>query len=165
MKIETISNGNLRIWLADSEIKEWGLDDSCGKGVRRLVRHALSSVGRRSATRVWAEMIPVEGGCILLVSPVVHSRYPLVYAVEPDRIAQIYARWRPSVEETAQVYAMDEGYCVILYGERSDTLLREYGTPIGYGEAVAAHTAEYGQWIGEITAPAPRPPVGEDWGR
>lgn len=161
MKIEPISNGNLRIWLAEEEVKEWRLEDSRGKGVRRLVRHALSVVGRSPAARVRAELIPVDGGWVLLVSTAVHKPYPLVYAVEGAMLPQIYARWRPAEDETAQVYAMDAGYRVVLYGERSDALLREYGTPLGCGAELAAHTAEYGRWVGEITAPAPRLPERE----
>ena len=162
MKIEPISNGNLRIWLAEEEVKEWGLEDSRGKGVRRLVRHVLSVTGRRPTTRVWAEMIPVEGGWMLLVSSAVHNAYPLVYAVEEAMLSQVYARWRPAEEETAQVYAVETGYHVVLYGERSDALLREYGTPLGCGAGLAAHTAEYGRWVGEITVPAPQLPARED---
>ena len=162
MKIEPISNGNLRIWLAGDEIEEWGLENSRGKGIRRLVRHALSAVGRCPTARVWAEMIPVDGGCILLISSPVHSHRPMVYAVEADALAQVTARWRPAAEETAQVYAMEEGYHVVLYGERSDTLLREYGTPLEGGAGMAAHTAEYGEWVGEITAPAPLLPENGD---
>ena len=165
MKIEPISNGNLRIWLAEDEIEAWGLEDSRGKGVRRLVRHALSAVGRCPTARVWAELIPVEGGGVLLVSFAVHSHRPRVYAVEGAMLPQIYARWRPAAEETAQVYAVEDGYHVVLYGERSDTLLREYGTPLGCGEGLAAHTAEYGELIGEITAPAPQLPEREGQGR
>ncbi len=163
MKIEPISNGNLRIWLAEDEIEEWGLEDSRCKGVRRLVRHALSAVGQRSAPRMWAEMIPVEGGCVLLVSRAVHNRrQPMVYAVEAEVLSQIYARWRSAAEETAQVYAVEDGYRVVLYGEQSDALLREYGTPLGCGEGTAAHIAEYGEWVGTVTAPAPAPPESGD---
>ena len=162
MKIEPISNGNLRIWLAENEIEEWGLEDSRGRGIRRLVRHVLSTAGRCPTTRVWAEMIPVAGGWVLLVSPVVHSRCPMVYAIAAEMLPQVYARWRPAAEETAQVYAVEEGYHVVLYGEQSDALFREYGTPLGSGEGVAAHTTEYGRWVGEITAPAPQLPIGGD---
>ena len=162
MKIEPISNGNLRIWLAEKEIEEWRLEDSRGKGVRRLVRHALSAVGRCPTARVWAEMIPVDGGCVLLISSLVHSRCPMVYAVEADALAQVIARWRPAAEETAQVYAVGAAYHVVLYGERSDALLREYGTPLGEGVGMAAHTAEYGEWVQEITAPALPLPESED---
>lgn len=165
VKIEPISNGNLRIWLAEDEIEEWGLGDSRGKGVRRLVRHALSAVGRSPAARVWAELLPVAGGGVLLISCPVHTHRPTVYAVEAEALPQVYARWRPAAEETAQVYAVDGEYHVVLYGERSDTLLREYGTPLGGGAEVAAHTAEYGEWVGEITAPAPPLPANGDRGR
>ncbi len=148
VKIESITNGNLRIWLAEDEIEEWGLEDSHGDGVRRLVRRALSAVGRRTTGRVWAEMIPVEGGCVLLVSPTVHKHHlPGVFAVTADALVEVYARWRG---ETAQVYALEEGYGIVAYTEEGERLLREYGTPLGWGEIAAAHTAEYGEWVGEI---------------
>lgn len=157
MNIEPISNGNLRIWLAEDEMEEWGLEDGREDGIRRLVRRALSATGQRLTSRTWAEMIPVEGGCVVLVSPMVHkSRQPAVYAVEAEMLAQVCARWRPSWEKTAQVYGMEDGYHVVLYGEEGDPLLREYGHPIGHGEGVAAHTAEYGEWL--FTMPAPGPP-------
>lgn len=158
MNIEPISNGNLRIWLAEEEIEEWGLEDSHGDGIRRLVRRALSAAGRRPTSRMWAEMIPVEGGCVVLISPAIHKRcQPAVYAVEGDALLEVYARF---TGEAAQVYAVEDTYHVVLYGEEGDTLLREYGHPLGCGEEVAAHTAEYGQWLFTMSAPAP--PVGED---
>ena len=164
MNIEPISNGNLRIWLAEDEMKEWGLDGD-NSGIRRLVRRAFSVTGRRQPSRTWAEMIPVEGGCVLLVSHAVHNcRQPTVYAVEAEELSQIYARWRSAAEETAQVYAVEDGYRVVLYGEQSDALLREYGTPLGCGEGMAAHIAEYGEWVGNVTAPAPAPPESGDRG-
>ena len=163
VKIESITNGNLRIWLAEDEIKEWGLEDGRSDGVRRLVRRALKAMGHRATARVWAEMIPVEGGCVLLVSPTVHKpRLPGVYAVTADALAQVAARWRG---ETAQVYAVEDGYRILSYHEAGDCLLREYGTPLGYGDALAAHVAEYGEWVREITAPVPEPPELEDRGR
>ena len=165
VKIEPISNGNLRIWLAEDEIEEWGLGDSRRKGVRRLVRHALGAVGCCPTARVLAELLPVEGGGVLLISFPLHSRQPTVYAVGAEALPQVYARWRPAAEETAQVYAVDGAYHVVLYGERSDALLREYGTPLGGGAGLAAHTAEYGEWVGEITAPAPPLPASGDRGR
>ena len=159
MNIEPISNGNLRIWLAEDEMKEWGLDGDDG-GIRRLVRRAFSVTGRRQPSRTWAEMIPVEGGCVVLVSPRLHTRrLPAVYAVEGDALLEVYARYRG---QAAQVYAVDDIYHVVLYDEEGDPLLCEYGHPLGYGEGVAAHTAEYGEWV--FTMPAPVPPTHEDWG-
>ena len=60
VNIEPISNGNLRIWLAEGEMEEWGLEDDRGDGIRRLVRRALSATGQKFTSRMWAEMIPVE---------------------------------------------------------------------------------------------------------
>ena len=165
MKIEPISNGNLRIWLAEEEIEVWGLESPHRDGIRRLVKRALAATGRRITSRMGAEMIPVEGGCVVLVSPVVHSRQPAVYGVPQEWLAEVSARWRPGWTETAQVYAVGDDFHVVLYGEQAECLLREYGYPLGCGEAVAAHTAEYGVWVWEITAPVPVPPEHEGPGR
>ena len=165
MKIEPISNGNLRIWLAEDEIAWWGLDGGRRDGVRRLVRRALAATGRRLTSRTWAEMIPVEGGCVILVTPAVHSCRPMVYALARPMLAEVTARWPRGTAERAQVYAVGEGYHLVLYGEGADPLLREYGEPLGCGEGLAAHTAEYGVWVGEITAPVLGLPVREGQGR
>lgn len=168
MKIEPIDNGNLRIWLTDEEIEEWGLTDSRGGGVRRLVRRALSAVGRRLTSRTVAEMIPVEGGCVVLVSTYIPPiALPAVYAADEEAVAQIGARWRVPTGERAQVYAVDDGYRLVVYSddrleEKSDALLREYAQPLGGGAGLAAHVAEYGRLI---TALVPAPPVPEGQGR
>lgn len=168
MKIEPIDNGNLRIWLAEDEIEEWGLEDSRGGGVRRLVRRALSAVGRRLTSRTMAEMIPVEGGCVVLVSTYIPAiPLPAVYAADEKALVQIRTRWRVPMGERALVYAVDEGYRLVVYSddrleEQSDALLREYGEPLGGGAGLAAHVAEYGRLV---TALAPAPPTPEDSGR
>lgn len=162
MTVEPISNGNLRIWLADKESEEWGLADDRPDKVRRLVRRALSAVGRRPTSRAWVEAIPVEGGWVVLVSTEIHRcAQPAVYAVEPELLAEVVARLRLNPEDTAQVYAVEEGYRIVVHSEGNgcDTLLREYGQPVGCGEGVAAHIAEYGRWL--FTVPAPEPPTHE----
>ena len=155
MNIEPIDNGNLRIWLAEDEIEAWGLAEGDKDGIRRLVRRALSAAGRRHTARTCVEMIPVEGGCVVLVSPDVHTRrLPMVYAVEGDALAEVYSRY---VGPPAQVYAVEDTYHVVLYEREGEMMMREYGTPLGYGEGAAAHTAEYGEWL--FTMPAPAPPA------
>ena len=72
------------------------------------------------------------------------------------------ARLRLSEGEVAQVYEMEDTCYVLLFseGDGADALLREYGSPIGCGEALAAHIAEYGAW--RFTMPAPEIPAHED---
>lgn len=165
MTIESIDNGNLRVWLAENEIKEWGLDDSQPKGIRRLVRRALAAVGRRPDKRTQVEMIPVEGGCVVLITTEKRAAQPMVYGIPTQRLESVMTRWRYPVTGTAQVYALEGGYGVILYdhGGGGDALLREYGHPVGCGATMAAHVAEYGEWV--LTMPAPEPPEREDRGR
>ena len=161
MQIESIENGNLRVWLTEEETEAWGVADGCRHGVRRVVRRVMTTAGLRSGDRVVAEMIPVEGGCVVLISPAVHKRrQPTVYRVSAELLPEVAARWHPLWTEVAQVYAI-EGHChVVVYGEQAEPLLREYGDIVGRGEAVAAHTAEYGQW--QLTVPAPVPQEHED---
>ena len=165
MTIESIDNGNLRVWLAEHEIEEWGLDDSQPGGIRRLVRRALATVGRRPTKRVQVEMIPVAGGCVVLITTEKRATQPVVYAISEKWLKPMTARWRYPITGTAQVYALESGYGVILhdYGEAGDALLREYGHPVGCGAALAAHVAEYGEWV--LTMPAPEPPENEDRAR
>lgn len=158
MKIEPISNGNLRIWLAETEAGEWGLQEG-SRGVRRLVRHALATAGRSTSLCVEAEMIPVDGGWVIVVSPRIHSRLPAVYRLDEDTLKAVALRWTRVSADTAQVYALGEAYHVVTYGSDTEWLLREYGQPVGYGAGVAAHTAEYGEW--RFTMPAPRLPEHE----
>jgi hypothetical protein len=161
VNIEPIDNGNLRIWLAEDEIEAWGLAEEDTNGIRRLVRRALSAAGWRHTARTCAEMIPVEGGCVVLVSPYVHTRrLPMVYAVSGDDLVEVYRRY---AGPPAQVYAVEDTYHVVLYEHEGETMMREYGTPLGYGEGIAARTAEYGQWL--FTMPAPAPPAREGSGR
>ena len=157
MKIEPISNGNLRIWLAEDEIEAWGLEE--GQGVRRLVRRALAAVGRRPSAHIGADMIPVEGGCVVLVSPIAFSRLPIVYEVDAKDLQDVCIRWPRLSENTAQIYAMEDGYRIVAYRDDAEYLLREYGYPIGWGDGVAAHAAEYGELF---TVLAPVPPEHED---
>ena len=167
MKIEPIDGGRLRVWLSQTEAEQWNLhtDRPDPKTLRRAAGRLLRGVGRRPAGRLAAEMIPVEGGCVVLVSPVVHSRQPAVYGVPQEWLAEVSARWHPGWTDTAQVYAVGDDFHVVLYGDQAECLLREYGCPLGCGEAAAAHTAEYGVWVGEITAPVPAPPEREGPGR
>lgn len=160
MKIEPISNGNLRIWLAEEEMEAWEYRND---SVRRLVRRAWTAAGRRPAPRLWAETIPVEGGCVVLVSAEGgRHRQPMVFALSKDGLAEVVARWHPAYADTAQVYAAEDVYWVVLYGEDAEPLLREYGQPLGCGEGLAAHAAEYGEWERTVTAPVPAPPTRED---
>ena len=185
MKIEPISNGSLRIWLTEEETEQWGLHTAAGDPgppVRRLVRQALSMTGRRPPVRLLAEMIPVEGGCVLLVSPSLHpdGRQPAVYRVpDEDTLLLLREQWLRLENYSASgsdgmpclsLYARDGGYDLVVYPvspltQQQMHLLLEYGDLLGCGEGTVAHCAEYGRLLaaGEVfTYRAPDPPVPGD---
>ena len=179
MKIESISNGSLRVWLADEEIKEWGLaaDEAASRRrVRRLVRQVLAAVGRRGTPHMQAEMIPITGGGVLLISPMVapEAEQTAVYRIRDDNtLLSLTEQWRSVPEESqphCSLYQREGGYDLVVYPDRSLSwrqmgLLLEYGEPLGCGEAIAARCGEYGTpvWSGAVlTGREPHPPVCED---
>ncbi|MBQ8684432.1 MAG: hypothetical protein IJ518_07965 [Clostridia bacterium] len=157
MKVEQIINGSLRVWLSEEELEQWGLlrpgeedRQAALRLVRRLLRHAP-----RPAEKVVAELIPVDGGGVLLVSalkpPLLRS--PLVYRIaDEDALLEILSRWRGT--STGEVpafclYEQADEYILVVYPTASLTqqrrwLLTEYGDLLGSGEGLAAYWAEHG---------------------
>ena len=104
-------------------------------------------------------MIPVEGGCVVLVSPLTPDRLPIVYGVDQTALRAVCDRWPRLSEGTAQVYIVEDSYRIVAYHDDAECLLREYGYPMGYGEGAAAHIKEYGELL---TVLAPAPPERQD---
>ena len=179
VNIEPLATGSLRIWLSEEELNKWELDKEetiRRPAVRRLVRQAYRRLNRRAPQRLLAELIPVEGGGVLLVSPVTypHPGSPAVYHIaDGDALLDLLSQWRGSADEVSVphccLYEQGEGYDLAVYplqplSARQQHLLAEYGTLLGSGEGVAAHCAEYGTLLGAgtlLTAPAPPPPKPE----
>ena len=172
MNIEPIQGGCLRVWLAEEELQQWGLGDQPDRRqIRRLVRQALRTVGRRPG-RVTAELIPVLGGGVLLISPQPYpeAEQPAVYRLEADALLCLWERWpRDDAGPVCALYEMEEEYRLAVYPDRplSDRqmhLLLEYGTPLAGGAGAVAHAAEYGVPVGMgplLTAGEPGPPAPE----
>ena len=170
-----MEGGCLRIWLTEAETAEEPMDR---RVVSRLVRRAMIAAGRRPMGRLMAEMIPVEGGSLLLVSPAGRpdSRQPAVYRLADEAaLAGLARRWhsrrdRSDTPPCLSLYEGEGGYGLAVYPVTPLTaeelhLLLEYGTLWGCGEAAVAHWGEYGRLIaaGEVlTAREPRQPVPED---
>jgi len=175
--VEPIENGCLRVWLTDTELREWGLDapqPSAGR-IRRLIRQISAAAEWSDTRRVTAELIPVEDGGVLLVSPWVRSPAdtPSVYYLQDgDTLLDLLRQWRYITDDdppTCLLYRAEKGYVLVVYpalslSYRRQCLLTEYGTLIGEGEGVAAHCGEYGQLIraGWLTEPAPPLPEPQD---
>ena len=73
MKIETVANDRLRVWLSDRELSGAGIRlpalRAGDPAVHRLLRRVMTAAKRRMpalrARRCAAELIPVDGGCVL----------------------------------------------------------------------------------------------------
>lgn len=178
MKIEPIDGGRLRVWLSQTEAEQWNLhtDRPDPKALRRAAGRLLRGAGRRPAGRLAAEMIPVEGGWVLLISPLLRpdGQHPMVvHLADADHLLELVGRWDRLIDGEdpyCALYETGEGYELAVYPVEPLTaaqvhLLMEYGTLIGQGEGVAAHAAEYGTLIGAgagITGGGRRPPEPED---
>lgn len=174
MTVEPIANGCLRVWLTDEELEHWGLQESAPSPgrVRRLVRRVTANVGWADTERVTAELIPVDGGGILLIGPQVSVEdTPLVYRLQDeDALLDILRRWGDDGAPLCSLYIRQGGYDWILYPDgplslRRQNLLAEYGSLIGCGAVAAARCEEYGQpvWAGAmLTARVPTPPEPQD---
>ena len=176
MKIEPIAEGRLRVWLKEEEAALWKLDreEPDKIGLRRLVRRLYTATGCRPVGRLTAEMVPVAEGWLLLISPSSSfEKWPVVYHLSgPDDWLSLVEKWQAEIDSTqpmGMLYEMEEGYRLVVYGERplsqrQSRLLSEHAHLVGCGEAVAAHTAEYGILIATgnvLTADGHRPP--EPW--
>lgn len=172
MKVEEITNGSLRIWLSEAEMQEWGLSPSGEEkqAAIRLVRRILRHVPR-PAERLLAELIPVEGGSVLLVSAAQPptAGTPAVYRLfGVDALLELVAQWRalPAAEMPACcLYEREGEYDLVVYpaqplSRRQRWLLAEYGQPVGYGEGLAAYCAERGRLLAAGSMPG-LPPLSE----
>ena len=160
MKVEQISGGNLRIWLSDEELRQEKLYPP-GEETRRMACRLVRRVLRDApppGDRLLAELIPVEGGGVLVISaapPPVRSA-PLVYRLSgPDALLDMTLQWREVPGEaplTFCLYEQEEGYLLTVYpeGELSAArrgFLSEYATLLGSGEGMAAYAAEHGRLL------------------
>ena len=159
MKIEPIAEGRLRVWLNEEEAVRWQLDRDvpARPGLRRFVRRVYKAAGYRPVDRLVAEMIPVAKGWLMLIGPSsADQKSPAVYCLEnADTLLTFIQRWR-SVADAPQpgciLYEWGERYHLVVYPEQplsqeQQSLLNEHTELVGYGEVLAAHTAEYGNRI------------------
>lgn len=159
MKVEPISNGNLRIWLSQEELDKQDREGDawlCLRQVLQAVQTRLDRLGKH----ILAELIPVAGGWVLLLSarkklPAVG---PTVYRIaDVGALYRLAERWVAlSADEPMNgltcLYETDGGYDLAVYptprlDRRLAALLREFGTLIGRGEAAAACAAEHGRLL------------------
>ena len=173
MTVEPIANGCLRVWLTNDELEQWGLTAAETPLIRarRLVRRIAASAGWPRTAHMVAELIPVEGGGVLLIQPQFTSAdTPLVYHLaDTDALLDLIRHWGNTTgeEPLCSVYAGDAGYDLVVYAtqplcDRRLYLLEEYAIPTARGDVAAARCGEYGRplWVGKaLTTCVPSPPA------
>lgn len=157
VKVEPISNGNLRIWLSEEEMSKQERD--IGSHLQQVLQAAQTRL-KHFGKHILVEYIPVAGGCVALVSA---RRNPQDNGITVYRIRDVGALFRLAEQWAAclsdgqinahiSLYETDDGYALAVYPaprlSRLQTgLLREYGTLIGRGEVAVAAVAERGRLL------------------
>ncbi|MBQ5840649.1 MAG: hypothetical protein IIW40_01705 [Clostridia bacterium] len=164
MKAELIGENSLRVWLSAKELTQWGLGRAESRtytrqGVRQLIRYVQESAGYGPVKRLSAELFPVDGGAVLLLSPYRTGGgrcWPLVYYIEnEDDLFSLAEQWTALPAKAppgTALYVYGQGYGVAVYPVETPTeghrrLLEEYGRLMGRGEAAAAVCAEHGRLL------------------
>lgn len=175
VKVEPISNGNLRIWLSDDELSAaQSGEEAAVFGLLRQLLHSVQTRLNRLGKHIVAEQIPIDGGCVLLLSARKNtvSSAPLVYRIRNSSdLFCLAEQWPESaVRPHTSLYQTDDGYALAVYPatrltRRQRGILCEYGRRIGRGEATLAHIAEHGRLLAagdafeKLTACEPHPPT------
>ncbi len=178
MKMELLENGCLKIVLSNDELEEMGLtferldyrNMETQRTIQRLLQIARQETGFHHSGDLTVEAIPLEDGCLLLLTPTFARRRvrmkkavgPYIYRVEDiDGLFRLAENWKrmdarlqaagPSDWTTAgsSLYHMEDAYGLVLYPatpltREANALLREFAQPAGEGDAAAAYTAEHG---------------------
>lgn len=154
MKVEPISNGNLRIWLSQEEVDKQEREGDAFLCLRRVLQTAQTRLSRLGK-HILAELIPVAGGWVLLLSARRNTPCsgPVVYRIaDVGALYRLAERWDSSTPAHTSLYETDDGYDLAVYpiprlSRRQTALLREFGVPIGRGEAAVACAAEHGRLL------------------
>ena len=185
MKIERITNDRWRVFLSDARLQQWGMDYASLEGgapqTQRLIRQVLRGVERqagRSVSGCAVEAIPVEGGCVLLLTLTrvqLRPQEPLVCRVGDATALFALAARLAAVGElpSCSLYELPHGYILVMHPGDEVTevhrrLLAEYGCPTDGGELAEAAAGEYGRLLaagdalGRLTARAPHQPAPSD---
>ncbi len=164
VKVEPITHGRLRVWLSDEEAAKWGLPDN-EESARRLVRRVLRVTGWPPSTGLTAELFPVAGGWLLLLSNRADTErgQPRVYRLaDADALCGLAEMWCRLFREASQapralLYEEENGYLFVVYPAESlppavSRLQGLTGQPIAIGLAAAAAAAEHGHLLGDERA-------------
>ena len=171
MRMEKTDTGFLKILLTGDDLAKFSLSfdthdyrDSHTKDVlRRLIHDASSEVGFVPGEHMLIEALPVDDGCLLLVTPGKPTRRlrlkraggPFVYHIDSAdlllQLGQSLARLHPTAAfwGSSSLYTFAKGYRLIVYPGKTlsaplNYLLLSLCERIGEGDAAAAFAAEHG---------------------
>lgn len=161
MRIDLSESGCLTLVLSDEELAALDLsfdelDYQCPK-TRRMLRSLLQlaqrELGFLPEGALLIEALPLDGGCLLLVSPDEGSLPPehdgpaVFFVAEENALLQIAAAVHEDAHplgESSSLYRGEDGFWLVVYGERVAPIIYECAAASLNGAAAAAFAAEHG---------------------
>ncbi|MDD2361718.1 MAG: adaptor protein MecA [Oscillospiraceae bacterium] len=171
MKIDLLDNGCLKILLTEEDLRDYNLSfedlDYNNENTRTALHHILDTarreIGFDLSVSLVIEAIPVDGGCLLLLTPTGGKRHVRMkrvvgpYIFELDDVDTVLHLAKSVGGNTppmfgSSLYRFDKRYRLIIYpgaplSREMGNLFHEFGRPAGEGDIAAAYTAEHGESI------------------
>lgn len=123
--------------------------------IRRILRLICAKEGFAAGVTLSVEAAPVDGGCLLLITPIplmlpqdgIHVFTPSDAKALP-MLATTCERAARDAIIASSLYAYEGGYRLILYAPHLPKMIAaqlcEHASYVGDGKVLAAHIAEYG---------------------
>lgn len=171
MKMDLLENGCLKILLTEDDLRDFKLtfedldynNENTRSALHQLLETARRETGFDPTGSFIIEALPVDGGCMLLLTPTGGKKHirmkrvvgPYIYELDDADSVLHFAK---SVGEHAQpmfgssLYRFNKRYRLVLYpgaplSREMGNLLGEFARPAGEGDVAAAYTAEHGESI------------------
>ena len=160
MKMEMLKSGCLKVMLSDRELAAAGLSyDTLDRrkpatraALRRLLLLAREQVSFPAERAITVESIPLDGGCLLLISPMatVKKRHDgmtprLYFTADCSPLFDLAA----AAEAYGSLYRFGEGFYLLIFGgtPRFFALAEEFLTPFGNDPLLLAQIEEHGRLL------------------
>lgn len=173
MRMELLDNGCLKILLTGEDLRCRSLsfdtldyrDSHTREALHALLEAAQEQVGFPPTEHLLIEALPVEDGCLLLVTPeksgcrlrLKTAKGPYIYRLDnaerllqlADGLSRLYRREAALVDcRGSSLYRAEDGYRLILYAPKGLSgpvrrLLTHLAEPEGEGDAAAAFVEEH----------------------
>ncbi len=171
MKMDLLENGCLKILLTEEDLRGFDLtfedldynNESTRNALHQLLDIARCETGFDFTGSLVIEVLPVDGGCLLLLTPTGSKRHVRIkraagpYIFELDDVDAVLRLAQSVGEQTppmfgSSLYRFNKGYRLVLYpgtplSKELGNLLYEFAHPAGEGDIAAAYTAEHGESI------------------